>query len=104
MSRQDHQQNVRWRRWIIQAALLCFLALHTVGLLHHHVTASEQDGCFACQVADHHPLDVPDVGLCAGFVLVLLYLTRARLYSLSYSSKLLYRPRSRAPPSSLLFA
>jgi hypothetical protein len=89
-----------WRNWIIQFALLLLLALHSVGLLHHHATAEEHDACVACQVADHQALDLPDAGLGLSFsVLALLFLVSPWHPRAARCSKLFNRARSRAPPS-----
>ena len=91
-----------WRDWIIQFALLALLALHSVGLFHHHATAEEHDACVACQVADHQALDVPDVGIGpAVLLLVLLFLITPRHPRAPRCFRLFNRARSRAPPSSL---
>jgi hypothetical protein len=62
MSNRPGQRRQRWRVWAVQFALLCLLCLHSIGLLHKHVTAAEHDACVACQVVDHQALDVPDAG------------------------------------------
>jgi len=94
----------RWRTVIIQVALLCFLALHSLGLLHKHETATEQDACVACQVVNHQAaLDVPEAG--SGLLLpalVLLFLVISRHRRVVAGAMLFARPRSRAPPASFI--
>jgi len=88
-----------WRRRVAQLALLCFIALHSVGLLHNHVTQAEHDACFACQVVDHQSFDVSDSGSSVPFLLLLLYLALPRAPRVAPARERFDRPRSRAPPS-----
>ena len=87
-----------WRRRVAQLALLCFIALHSVGLLHNHVTQAEHDACFACQVVDHQSFDVPDSGTSLPFLLLLLYLALRWVPGVASTRGRFDRPRSRAPP------
>ncbi len=95
----------RWRGWVVRLALLFFIALHSIGLLHNHVTAAEHDACLACQVVDHQPVDVPDAG--AGTLhalLVLLCLALPWIPRVARRLERFGRPHSRAPPLSYPFA
>jgi len=88
-----------WRVWIVQIALLCLLALHSIGLLHKHATAADHNACVACQVVDHQALDVPDGG--GGALLahwLLLFLVVPWLRGVVLAVELFRRPPSRAPP------
>jgi hypothetical protein len=92
------------RTRIIQVALLCFIGLHSLGLLHHHVTVTEQDACLACQIVNHQALDVPDAA--SGLVLpllALLFLVLPWHPGAIPSLRIFNRPRSRAPPFSFGF-
>jgi hypothetical protein len=87
---------------IIQVALLCFIGLHSLGLLHHHVTVTEQDACLACQIVDHQALDVPDTA--SGLLLplfALLFLALPWHPGAIPTLRFFNRPRSRAPPLSV---
>ena len=104
LKRPSHPQQ-SWRSWVVQLALLYFIALHSIGLLHHHVTAAAHDACLACQVVDHQPLDVPDAG--SGLLyslLILLCLALPWVPRVAPPLELFARPQSRAPPSSYPFA
>ncbi len=95
----------RWRSWVVRLALLYFIALHSVGLLHAHATAADRDACLACQVVDHQSLDAPDPGsalLCA--LLLLFYLGLPWAPRAAPTLALFARPHSRAPPSFRSFA
>jgi hypothetical protein len=99
MGNRPRQSRQRWRVWIIQIALLCLLALHSIGLLHKHATAAEYDACVACQVVDHQALDVPDAGggaLLAQWLLLFLVVPWHR--GVVLAAELFRRPPSRAPP------
>ena len=94
-----------WRSRLIQLALLCFIALHSIGLLHHHVTAAEHDACVACQVVDHQTFDAPDLGSGLALSLLLLfYLALPWVPRVAPTRDPVDRPRSRAPPSSCSLA
>jgi len=92
----------RWPTFIIQVALLCALTLHSLGLLHKHESATDQDACAACQVVNHQAaLDLPDAG--AGSLLpalVLLFLVVPWHRGVVPGATPFSRPRSRAPPAS----
>src|SRR5271169_963883 len=93
----------RWRAFFIQAALLCALTLHSLGLLHKHDSSTEQDACVACQVVNHQAaLDLPDAGSGSLLpLLVLFFLLVPLRRGVVPGAPLFARPRSRAPPSSL---
>jgi len=90
-----------WRAFIVQAALLCLLNLHSLGLFHKHDTATEQDACVACQIMNHHAaLEVPN-GASGSLLpfLVLLFLVVPWHRGIVPGVTLFARARSRAPPS-----
>jgi len=90
-----------WRAFIIQAALLCLLTGHALGLFHKHDSGTEQDACAACQVVNHQAAsDLPDVG--SGLLPPLLVLLFRLVYwrrDVVPGATLFARARSRAPPS-----
>jgi len=90
-----------WRALIIQAALLCLLSLHSLGLFHKHGTAPEQDACAACQIVNHQAaLDAPDAGSGSLLpLLILLFLVVPWQRVLVPGASLFTRARPRAPPS-----
>ena len=104
MARSLSRGKHRWRAFFIQAALLCALTLHSLGLLHKHDTSTEQDACVACQVVNHQAaLDLPDAG--SGSLLpalVLLFLVIPWHRGVVPGATLFTRPRSRAPPASFI--
>lgn len=92
-----------WRLWIVQAALLCVIGLHSIGFLHKHATAAEHDACVACQVADHQVFDVPDLGGAAlSGLWVLLFLVVPRHRGVRLVADSFRRPPCRAPPLSFV--
>lgn len=88
-----------WRSWVVRLALLCFVALHSIGLLHHHTTTAERAACVACQVVDHQASNVPQTGcaLLVAFVVWLVLALPARP-QLPRRTELFSRPPTRAPP------
>lgn len=90
------------RTWIIRVALLCFIGLHSLGLLHKHATLAEHDACLACQVVDHQPLGVADSASGSlPYLLALLFLVLPWHPGAVRSFQFFSRPQSRAPPVSL---
>jgi len=105
MSKHPSHRLQRWRSWVVRLALLYFVALHSVGLLHAHATAADRDACLACQVVDHQSLDVPDAGPAPLYALLLLfYLALPWAPRVAPTLARFARPYSRAPPSSGSFA
>ena len=99
MGNRPGQRRQRWRVWVIQIALLCLLALHSIGLLHKHATAAEHGACVACQVVDHQALDVPGAAGSALLALwLLLFLVVPWRRGVVLAAELFRRPPSRAPP------
>jgi hypothetical protein len=99
MSKSGSNRKRALRTWVIQVALLCLIALHSVGLLHKHATAAEQDACPACQVADHQPLGVADAASGPpALLLALLCLVLLSHPGPARGFQLFYRPPARAPP------
>jgi len=99
MSQRAHRRKLHPRVWIIQLALVCFVALHSLGLLHHHATAAEHGACVACQVVDHQASSVPEAGsapLVALLVWLLLGLPARPDAPRGF--EFFSRPHSRAPP------
>jgi len=93
-----------WRTFIVQVALLCVLTLHAAGLFHRHDTTAEQGACVACQVVNHQAaLDLPDAG--SGSLLpalVFLFVLIPWHRGLVPGAVPFTRPRSRAPPRSVV--
>jgi len=89
-----------WRAFIVQAALLGLLCLHSLGLFSKHDTATEQDACAACQLVNHQAaLDLPDAG--SGLLLpllILLFLVIPWHRDVVPGVTLFARGRPRAPP------
>jgi hypothetical protein len=95
-------RNSRLRTWLIQVALVCLIALHSLGLLHKHANAAEQDACLACQVIDHQPLGAADAASGPTSVLLaLLLLVLIPHPGAARGFRFFARPPSRAPPSLL---
>ena len=95
-----------WRAFTIQVALLCLLSLHSLGLLHKHTAAVDQDACVACQLINQQAaLNLPDAG--SGLLLpalVLLFIVVPWHRGVVAGDRLFTRPRSRAPPSFFRFS
>jgi len=105
MRLQRRDRRLSWAGWISQCALLCLLALHSIGLLHKHDVPSSDDQCAACQVVNHQAvLDLPDLG--SGWLvalLILLFLALPWHRGVVSGPAPFARPRSRAPPAALPF-
>src|SRR2546423_3764614 len=94
------RRRLTWRGWFVQCVLLSLLALHSVGLLHKHSTAADQNACVACQIADSQALDLPDPGTSSlSFLLVLLCLVALRHPEVISGPAAFRLPPSRAPPA-----
>ena len=87
------------RRLVVQLALLCFVAFHSLQAAHQHVAGLESHTCLFCQVAHYQPLDLSSKPSSLAFAVVVAFLV-ARLTAIYLvpSLDLLGRPRSRAPP------
>jgi len=88
-----------WRSWVLHLALLCFIGLHSVGLLHHHDSQADYDACVVHQAVDHQTPDEPGLGALVLFSLVVLFFLRGRWRSQTVRSAAFFpSARSRAPP------
>jgi len=88
------------RTWILQVAVLCFIGLHSIGLLHHHDTQAKYDACVVHQAVDHQILEEPgSTGAALLFVLVLFFVKLRRRPQTVHAAGFFLRPPTRAPPS-----
>ena len=103
MREQPGELRRKWFAFLVQTALLLSLLIHGLGLFHKHDTAKDQDACVACQLTQHQAaLDLADAGPGWLPALVLLFVVASSYRGVSIGAAVFARPRSRAPPFSLL--
>ena len=94
------QQNKKMtrHRFLLFAAIFCFLGLYSLEAAHHHVKDADEMACAICHVAAHSAADTPAPIAAPAFSLVLLFLISFAEVSFRLCSTAV-KPRSRSPPA-----